>query len=60
MAPPVAVKSTGTALDSALLFTGRWWQHSHILTLNLLLLVPLVTSYANGFGQFPAFFLDFV
>ncbi|KAG8726105.1 hypothetical protein FRC12_023704, partial [Ceratobasidium sp. 428] len=49
MAPPVATQSTGAALDPALLFTGRWWQHSHILTLNILLLVPLVTSYANGF-----------
>ncbi|KAG9077698.1 hypothetical protein FS749_010386 [Ceratobasidium sp. UAMH 11750] len=49
MAPPVAAQSAATALDPSLLFTGRWWQHSHILCLNLLLLVPLVTSYANGF-----------
>ncbi|QRV80018.1 Sugar (and other) transporter [Ceratobasidium sp. AG-Ba] len=50
MAPAVAgAASNGPHLDPALLFTGRWWQHSHILALNLLLLVPLVTSYANGF-----------
>jgi hypothetical protein len=57
MAPPVGVQTTGTALDPALLFKGRWWQHKHILTLNILLLVPLVTSYANGFGALTVLFL---
>ncbi|CAE6486748.1 unnamed protein product [Rhizoctonia solani] len=49
MAPPVAGAQANVTLDPALLFTGRWWQHSHIFWLNILLLVPLVTSYANGF-----------
>lgn len=51
MAPPVAGAQAQATLDPSLLFTGRWWQHSHILWLNILLLVPLVTSYANGFGK---------
>ncbi|KAJ1302471.1 hypothetical protein OPQ81_002789 [Rhizoctonia solani] len=49
MAPPVAGAQANVTLDPALLFKGRWWQHSHIFWLNILLLVPLVTSYANGF-----------
>jgi hypothetical protein len=29
--------------------TGKWWQHGYIVKLNLLLVIPLITSYANGF-----------
>ncbi|CAE6430070.1 unnamed protein product [Rhizoctonia solani] len=50
MAPATSGAQTGTAsIDPSILFKGRWWEHSHILTLNLLLVVPLATSYANGF-----------
>lgn len=51
MAPGIAgAASNGVSLDPSLLFEGHWWQHTHILMLNILLLVPLATSYANGFG----------
>ncbi|KAB5588540.1 Lactose permease [Ceratobasidium theobromae] len=50
MAPGIAgAASNGVSLDPSLLFEGHWWQHTHILMLNILLLVPLATSYANGF-----------
>ncbi|KAH7338561.1 general substrate transporter [Rhizoctonia solani] len=50
MAPPSSgVQATGASIDPSILFKGRWWEHSHILRLNLLLVVPLATSYANGF-----------
>ncbi|KAG9104819.1 hypothetical protein FRC06_008049, partial [Ceratobasidium sp. 370] len=33
------------------LYNGRWWKHRHLLILNLMLVIPLVTSYANGFDS---------
>ncbi|ELU38012.1 hexose transporter [Rhizoctonia solani AG-1 IA] len=50
MAPAAGgVQAASASIDPSVLFKGRWWEHSHILTLNLLLVVPLATSYANGF-----------
>ncbi|CAE7233119.1 unnamed protein product [Rhizoctonia solani] len=50
MAPPTGgAQAASASIDPSILFQGRWWEHSHILTLNLLLVVPLATSYANGF-----------
>ncbi|CAE6458723.1 unnamed protein product [Rhizoctonia solani] len=50
MAPPAGgAQAPGASIDPSILFKGRWWEHSHILALNLLLVVPLATSYANGF-----------
>lgn len=37
-----------TPLD-IVLYSGRWYQHRHLVMLNLMLVVPLITSYANGF-----------
>ncbi|CAG7849304.1 SubName: Full=Related to hexose transporter protein {ECO:0000313/EMBL:CCA69468.1} [Serendipita indica DSM 11827] len=50
MAPNTGIASAGgRSLDPAMLHTGKWWNHSHIVKLNLLLIIPLITSYANGF-----------
>ncbi|PVF99738.1 general substrate transporter [Serendipita vermifera] len=50
MAPPTGIaKTSGFGPDSALLHSGKWWQHGYIVKLNLLLIIPLITSYANGF-----------
>ncbi|KAG8717733.1 hypothetical protein FRC08_006793 [Ceratobasidium sp. 394] len=50
MAPVGVVNSSAqeTSLD-IVLYSGRWWKHRHLLILNLMLVVPLVTSYTNGF-----------
>ncbi|CAE6443023.1 unnamed protein product [Rhizoctonia solani] len=37
-----------TPLD-IVIYSGRWYRHRHLVILNLMLVVPLVTSYANGF-----------
>ncbi|KDN43268.1 hypothetical protein RSAG8_06235, partial [Rhizoctonia solani AG-8 WAC10335] len=37
-----------TPLD-IVLYPGRWYQHRHLVILNLMLVIPLVTSYANGY-----------
>ncbi|KAG8726292.1 hypothetical protein FRC11_000420, partial [Ceratobasidium sp. 423] len=37
-----------TPLD-IVLYSGRWYQHRHLVILNLMLVIPLVTSYANGY-----------
>ncbi|CEL56221.1 Lactose permease OS=Kluyveromyces lactis (strain ATCC 8585 / CBS 2359 / DSM 70799 / NBRC 1267 / NRRL Y-1140 / WM37) GN=LAC12 PE=3 SV=1 [Rhizoctonia solani AG-1 IB] len=37
-----------TPLD-IVLYSGRWYRHRHLVILNLMLVVPLVTSYANGY-----------
>ncbi|QRV88606.1 Sugar (and other) transporter [Ceratobasidium sp. AG-Ba] len=37
-----------TPLD-IVLYTGPWWKQRHLAILNLMLFVPLITSYANGF-----------
>ncbi|KAG8822093.1 hypothetical protein FRB91_005376 [Serendipita sp. 411] len=50
MAPNTGVaRSGGMQYDSSLLHSGKWWQHGYIVKLNLLLVIPLITSYANGF-----------
>ncbi|CCA69467.1 related to hexose transporter protein [Serendipita indica DSM 11827] len=50
MAPNTGIASAGgRSLDPAMLHTGKWWKHSYIVKLNLLLVIPLITSYANGF-----------
>ncbi|EUC55697.1 sugar porter (SP) family MFS transporter [Rhizoctonia solani AG-3 Rhs1AP] len=37
-----------TPLD-IVLYSGRWYQHRHLLILNMMLVIPLITSYANGY-----------
>ncbi|KAJ1306558.1 hypothetical protein OPQ81_007559 [Rhizoctonia solani] len=37
-----------TPLD-IVLYSGKWYQHRHLVILNLMLVIPLVTSYANGY-----------
>ncbi|KAF8757589.1 Transporter [Rhizoctonia solani] len=37
-----------TPLD-IVLYSGRWYKHRHLVILNLMLVIPLVTSYANGY-----------
>ncbi|KZW02871.1 general substrate transporter [Exidia glandulosa HHB12029] len=32
-----------------MLYSGRWYQHSHLVVLNLVLVIPLISSYANGY-----------
>ncbi|KAH7107183.1 hexose transporter [Auriculariales sp. MPI-PUGE-AT-0066] len=32
-----------------LFYQGKWWGNRQLLTLNMLLILPLLTSYANGF-----------
>lgn len=50
MAPNTSVAFGSTAgVDPSMLHTGKWWNHSYIVKLNLLLIIPLITSYANGF-----------
>jgi hypothetical protein len=40
----------GAALAEVLPQTGRiWWQESHLLRLNLFLLVPLLSSSVSGY-----------
>ncbi|KAF8600485.1 general substrate transporter [Ceratobasidium sp. AG-I] len=50
MAPLGAVNFVpdDTPLD-IVIYAGRWYQHRHLLLLNMMLVVPLITSYANGF-----------
>lgn len=50
MAPRVGnhgVKTSG--MDAGLLYSGRWYHHTHLVLLNMVLIVPLVSSYANGY-----------
>ncbi|KAG8730586.1 hypothetical protein FRC12_020181, partial [Ceratobasidium sp. 428] len=48
--PPVGVADSMPEGPLDIVFyTGRWWKHRHLFLLNLMLVVPLVTSYANGF-----------
>jgi len=50
MAPATGIATTrGHGPDPSMLHTGKWWHHGYIVKLNLLLIIPLVTSYANGF-----------
>lgn len=50
MAPNTGVASAaGRSMDPSMLHSGKWWNHGHIVKLNLLLIIPLITSYANGF-----------
>lgn len=43
-------KIVGTALAEVLPQTGKYWfQQSHLLRLNLLLLVPLASSSVSGY-----------
>jgi len=51
MAPQVGVASAGHGLEQIqhLLYQGKWWHNRRLLALNLMLILPLVTSYANGF-----------
>lgn len=48
MAGPAAV-TVGEGPAAHLLFQGKWWQHSGILSLNLMLVFILMTSSTNGF-----------
>ncbi|KAG8704830.1 hypothetical protein FRC08_002014 [Ceratobasidium sp. 394] len=45
MAPVGAVSPP----QEIVLYNGRWWRHRHLLILNLMLVVPLVSSYSAGF-----------
>ncbi|KAG8691369.1 hypothetical protein FRC08_010195, partial [Ceratobasidium sp. 394] len=49
MAPVGAVSFMPETPRDIVLYSGRWWKQRHLLILNLMLVVPLVTSYANGF-----------
>lgn len=50
MAPNTGLaRVSGNGPDASMLHSGKWWNHGYIVKLNLLLIVPLVTSYANGF-----------
>ncbi|KAG9099118.1 hypothetical protein FS749_002078 [Ceratobasidium sp. UAMH 11750] len=40
-----------SSLQEITFYTGQWWKHRHILILNLMLVMPLATSYANGFDS---------
>ncbi|KAG9075113.1 hypothetical protein FRC06_010262, partial [Ceratobasidium sp. 370] len=49
MVPVGAASSAQETPLEIVLYSGRWWKHRHLLILNLMLVVPLVTSYVNGF-----------
>ncbi|KAF8320427.1 hexose transporter [Clavulina sp. PMI_390] len=49
MAPNTGVLSESALGAEHLLWQGKWWQNKGIRNLNLMLFLPLVSSFANGF-----------